>query len=216
MPIQTIGSLTNVPDRTPLVSEWAHDVSRSIVHRFPNATAMGAFLDTVTGAGPMEGALAVTTNDGQSYQRVGGNWEPLGGIVRQARVRKNATASVAVVTYVPVPAVAGYWTIENSGVKVLRPGVYMAAMAAHTGASTQTFRTRMLYSLSGVAQPLLRRASEVVSTTCYSSLSYTTYMNANDTIQYALESTSGTISIATSCSLVYMSAAAGPVDIVDV
>jgi hypothetical protein len=71
MPI-TIGSQTNVPDPgSPIASPWSQDTARKLVHTFANVTARDAWLS------PPDGAMAVTVDTDQLWQRKGAVWVEL-------------------------------------------------------------------------------------------------------------------------------------------
>jgi hypothetical protein len=65
----TIGSQTNVPDPgSPILSPWAQDTAKKLVHTFPNSTARDAWTS------PPDGAMCVTVNDDNLWQRKNGVW----------------------------------------------------------------------------------------------------------------------------------------------
>jgi hypothetical protein len=65
----TIGELTNVPQPgTPVASLWAQDTTNRIRHRYPSKAALDGWTLALVGT------VAVTTDNGIVYQRVGAGW----------------------------------------------------------------------------------------------------------------------------------------------
>lgn len=68
----TVGSLTNVPSPGgQIAAQWAQDASSMVVHRFPNAATLTAWVAAT-------GTLAVATDTTILYERVAGGWVQLG------------------------------------------------------------------------------------------------------------------------------------------
>lgn len=86
----TIGELANVPEPGGGVqSQWAQDVSARVHHRFASKAALDAW------ASALVGTLAITTDSGIEYRRVGGGW---------ARVTPR---------YGSIPGFAGTWGADR-------------------------------------------------------------------------------------------------------
>jgi len=140
-----IGQYLNVPNASPLTSQWAKDVTRGAVHVFADKPTLDAASTGANWPGLANGALAVTVDTNTLWQRVAGAW-----VNRSAHELSEQRATVAGGTLTGAETAQASILLPDPGV-AYRVRYLFCINYSNAGAVQGTVDTHVRYNTTGAA-----------------------------------------------------------------